>query len=111
VVQQHLELNPDDPRAATMCAVCLCRLGRLPDGVTWAERARSIDPEDAGVAYNVACLYALEGVNDKALDALEQALRAGFGDRDWISHDPDLASLRDDPRFQSLVEHVGTPAS
>jgi TolB-like protein/Flp pilus assembly protein TadD len=106
VVQQHLELNPDDPRAATMCAVCLCRLGRLGDGITWAERARSIDPDDAGVAYNVACLYALEGVTDKALEALEQALGAGFGDRSWITNDPDLAPLRDNPRFQSLVERI-----
>jgi len=103
VVQQHLELNPDDPRAATMCAVCLCRLGRRGEGVTWAERARSIDPDDAGVAYNVACLYALEGVTDKALEALEQALRAGFGDRSWIANDPDLAPLRDHPRYQELV--------
>ncbi len=103
VVQQHLELNPDDPRAATMCAVSLCRLGRLHEGITWAERARSIDPEDAGVAYNVACLYALEGLEDPALDALQQALNAGFGDREWIAHDPDLESLRGNPRFQSLV--------
>ncbi len=110
VVQQHLELNPDDPRAATMCAVCLCRLGRPEEGVTWAERARSIDPEDAGVAYNVACLYALEGVEQAALDALEQAMRAGFGDRSWIANDPDLASLRDTPRFRALVGPLAEPA-
>jgi adenylate cyclase len=53
--------------------------------------------------YNVACLYALEGQADLAIDCLEQALRAGFGGGDWIAHDPDLDSLRDLPRFQRLA--------
>jgi TolB-like protein/Flp pilus assembly protein TadD len=101
--EQHMELNPDDPRAATMCAVSLCRLGRRDEGLAWAERARAIDPDDPGVMYNVACLYALEGQADLAIDCLEQALRAGFGGGDWIAHDPDLDSLRDLPRFQRLA--------
>ena len=62
------------------------------------------------MAYNVACLYALEGVTDKALEALEQALGAGFGDRAWIANDPDLASLRDNPRFQALFGSTGAGA-
>ena len=103
VVRQHLALNPDDPRAATMCAVSLCRLGDREEGLRWAERARAIDPEDPGVLYNVACLYALEGKADEAISCLAQAFEAGFGAREWIAQDPDLESLRDDPRFQALV--------
>jgi serine/threonine protein kinase/tetratricopeptide (TPR) repeat protein len=103
VVRQHLELNPDDSRAATMCAVALCRLGEAAEGLEWANRARAIDPDDAGVLYNVACLFALEGRRDDALDCLEQAFRSGFGARDWIANDPDLESLRSDPRFKTLL--------
>ncbi len=103
VAQQHLEMNPDDPGAATMCAVSLCRLGRPKEGLAWAERAREIEPNDARVLYNVACLYALEGKTDEALEGLEQAVRAGFGARDWIAHDPDLDSLRNHPRFKALL--------
>lgn len=103
VAEKHMDLNPDDPRAATMRAVALCRLGRMEEGVHWAERALSIDPNDAGVRYNVACLYALEGLTDKAIECLEDAVRVGFGHHDWIEHDPDLDSLRDDPRFQALL--------
>jgi TolB-like protein/tetratricopeptide (TPR) repeat protein/tRNA A-37 threonylcarbamoyl transferase component Bud32 len=103
VVQQHLALNPDDPRAATMCAVSLCRLGDREEGLRWAERARAIDPDDPGVLYNVACLYALEGKADDAISCLGQAFQAGFGAREWIAQDPDLESLRGDPRFQALV--------
>jgi serine/threonine protein kinase/tetratricopeptide (TPR) repeat protein len=103
VVQQHLELNPDDSRAATMCAVALCRLGERAAGLEWAKRARAIDPDDPGVLYNVACLFALEDQPDDALACLEQAFRSGFGARDWIARDPDLESLRGDPRFQTLL--------
>ncbi len=101
-VKRHLELNPDDARAVTMGAVALCRLGESERGLEWAERAIAIDPDDAGIRYNVACLYALEGNRDRAIECLEDAVRAGFAHKDWVANDPDLDSLRDDPRFKSL---------
>ena len=102
VAARHMDFNPDDPRAATMRAVALCRLGRADEGLRWAEQALAIDPEDAGVRYNVACLYALEGSKDRAFECLSDAVRSGFGNRDWLERDPDIASLRDDPRFEEL---------
>ncbi len=114
IVETHMELNPDDPRAATMRAVALCRTGRQDEGLEWAERAVAIDPEDAGVRYNAACLFALAGRTERALDWLTQALRTGFGNLEWIRLDPDLASLRQHPRFQELtstaMEDTQTPA-
>ncbi|NIN71156.1 MAG: tetratricopeptide repeat protein [Gemmatimonadetes bacterium] len=106
VAEQHMELNPDDPRAATMRAVSLCRLGRLEEGLDWAEQALAIDPDDAGVRYNVACLYAVEGEAEKAIDCLEDAIRVGFGNKGWIEQDPDLAAIREHPRFQGLLESL-----
>ncbi|HKJ69743.1 MAG TPA: adenylate/guanylate cyclase domain-containing protein, partial [bacterium] len=70
----------------------------------WADRALSLDVEDASVRYNVACLYALEGLQEKAMDCLEEAFRVGFGNREWISRDPDLEPLRDHPRFKELMK-------
>lgn len=104
VVEKHMALNPDDPRAATMRAVSLSRLGEQEEALHWAERALEIDPLDASVRYNVACLYALEGMADRAIDCLEEAFSLGVGAREWIEHDPDLDSLRDDPRFQALLQ-------
>jgi len=101
-IERHLELNPDDARAITMGAVAFSRLGDRRRGLEWAERAIAVDPEDAGVSYNVACLFALEGEHERAIERLGRALRAGFAPWDWIEHDPDLDSLRQDPRFQAL---------
>ncbi len=106
VAERHMDLNPDDPRAATMRSVSLCRVGRQAEGLHWAEQALALDPTDAGVRYNVACLYALEGELDQALSCLDQVVRAGFGNREWIEKDPDLASLHDHPRFREILARM-----
>lgn len=103
-VRRHVELNPDDARAVTMGAVSLCRLGEKCQGLEWADRALAIDPEDAGVSYNVACLFALEGERDRAIRCLEDAVEGGFWHKAWAENDPDLDSLRDDPRFVALLD-------
>ena len=103
VAGRHMDLNPDDARAATMRAVALCRVGRVEEGLAWAERALAMDVEDAGVRYNAACLFAVAGRVDRALDCLEDALEVGFGNKGWLERDPDLDSLRGEARFQALL--------
>jgi TolB-like protein/Tfp pilus assembly protein PilF/predicted Ser/Thr protein kinase len=101
-VERHVELYPDDARAYTMGAVALCRLGEKEAGLKWAEKAVAIDPADPGIQYNVACLFALEGEASKAIERLQAAVDAGFAHKHWVEKDPDLDSLRDDPRFKAL---------
>lgn len=101
-IERHVELNPDDARAYTMGAVSLIRVGERKAGLEWASRALEIDPGDAGIQYNVACLFALQGETTKAIECLEAAVKAGFAHREWVEKDPDLDSLRDDPRFRAL---------
>jgi serine/threonine protein kinase/tetratricopeptide (TPR) repeat protein len=110
-IEQHVELNPDDARAYTMAAVSLCRLGEREPGLEWIERALSIDPTDAGIQYNAACLFALEGQPTRAIECLEAAARSGFAHRDWVDKDPDLDSLRSDPRFAAIRWRDSGPAA
>ena len=105
-VERHIELNPDDPRALYMGANILCHIGRREQGLEWGDRALALDPEDAGVLYNTACLNAVAGRSDYAIELLEKAVQNGFGHREWIDNDPDVASLRDHPRFQALLNSL-----
>ena len=110
VIEQHVELNPDDSRAVTMGAGALCRVGELQRGLEWAERALRIDPDDAGVAYNVACVYAIEGKVEEAIATLETAVRNGFGNVEWVSNDPDWEGLRNHPKFRAVLRRQGEAA-
>jgi TolB-like protein/Tfp pilus assembly protein PilF len=103
---RHLELNPDDPRAHYLGALAWCRLGQVDKGLEWGDRALALDPDDAGVLYNVACLNAVGGKPEQALDLLEHAVQNGFGHKEWIEHDPDLDSLRGDTRYQALLNRL-----
>ena len=53
--------------------------------------------------YNRACLDAICGNIDQALDSLRVALENGQTYVDWVLNDPDLDSLRGDERFKSLI--------
>jgi tetratricopeptide (TPR) repeat protein len=66
-----------------------------------------LDPRFGWAHYNKACAYALMGKQDQALEALEQAFRSGIEDLKLLRTDPDLASIRNDPRYQALVSRVG----
>jgi quercetin dioxygenase-like cupin family protein len=59
--------------------------------------------EDAGIIYNLACIEALMGHKDEAIDLLGRIVgEPRF--HELASSDSDLDSLRDDPRFATLLE-------
>ena len=103
IVERHVELNPEDARALYCGAVALCHVGRREQALEWGDRALALDPEDSGVLYNVSCLFAIADRRERAIELLEKAVQNGFGHREWIENDPDLAPLRAYPRFQTLL--------
>ena len=103
LIQRHLESEPDDVRALYLGGGGLVNMGRVEEGLALARRALAIDPDDAGTLYNVACLYSLAGRVPEAIGYLEQALDAGFSQKEWIDNDSDLDPLRKEPRFQALM--------
>ena len=106
LADEHLELNPDDARAWYLSAAACMRLGRMDEALERGRRASAIDPDDAGVLYNVGCIYALAGKPDEAIDYLDRSIRSGFGQREWFEHDSALDPLRTDPRFQALLRKM-----
>jgi tetratricopeptide (TPR) repeat protein len=56
-----------------------------------------------GIRYNLACVEALAGNKDRALDELGLAIAAKERLRNSARTDEDFASIRDDPRFSALT--------
>jgi len=60
--------------------------------------------------YNRACMEAICGNTDQALELLEVALKNKQTYVNWACKDPDLDFIRDDPRFHALlVEYATNP--
>jgi serine/threonine protein kinase/Flp pilus assembly protein TadD len=104
LIEERLELNPDDARAWNLGAAILATLGETERAIEFAQKSVAIDPDDPMMLYNVACTYSGLGRTEEALTALEHAVDKGYGHKDWLSHDPDFDSIRETPRFKAIVE-------
>jgi serine/threonine protein kinase/Flp pilus assembly protein TadD len=103
LVEKHTENHPDDPRALYLGAGILARIGDHAKSYDWARRALAIDPEETSILYNVACVYALLGKTEDALQCLGKVMEHGTFFKNWAAKDSDLDSLRFDPRFHALL--------
>src|SRR5439155_94796 len=81
-------------RAFYLGAIVWSRVGEPARGLEWASRALAMDPEEPVTLYAVACVYALQGQTEKALDCLESAVKHGYTHKEWIEQDSDFTSLR-----------------
>jgi len=106
LVEERIELHPDDVRALYMGANGLVALGEKVKGLEWARRAQNIAPEEPMLLYNLGCIYSLAGEIDEALDSLERAVAYGLIQKGWYEHDSNLDSLRKHPRFLALMERL-----
>ena len=106
ILEQHLRMNPDDSPALCFGGAILAQLGDREQAIAWTERALDAAGSEAFIVYNSACTFARLGVTDRAFELLERALAQGWGDRTWIEHDSDLASLHGDPRFDRILQQL-----
>ena len=104
LIVDHLEQHPDDARACIMGASSSANIGDSERSAYYAARAMAVDPEDPMVLYNVACAFGILGKTPECLDALEQAVSKGWGDKAWLEHDSDFDSIRSEPRYLELVQ-------
>ncbi|HVQ38701.1 MAG TPA: protein kinase, partial [Pyrinomonadaceae bacterium] len=66
-------------------------------------RTAEVDPD---IAYSVASVYALEGMESEAFEWLERAIGLGNENQPCFENDPNWSSLKSDPRFRDLMAKV-----
>jgi adenylate cyclase len=103
--EEALRLRPEDSKPAQLGATALATLGEHGRAREWLTRALAIDPDDNGTRYNAACVYALLGEPERAIDLLEMYLREVGPDlKLWFKNDSDLDLIRSHPRYARLLE-------
>lgn len=122
--EKAIELNlDDDSEVITGLALAKVADGKLDDAIKLIEAGRDKFKNARGglYLYNTACVYsrsvqhlrahmdledAAKKITDyrqKALNDLEQAIKQGFLDFEWMSKDPDFKTLADDADFKKLL--------
>jgi serine/threonine protein kinase/tetratricopeptide (TPR) repeat protein len=104
--ERWLELEPSNVRALSLGGTAMSDEKEFERSLEWMRRAIELAPDDTGVNVNAACALAKMGKKEEAIACLERTFARGFGKRDWIEHDPDYDSLRDDPRFQAMLDKL-----
>ena len=61
---------------------------------------------DADISYSIGSVYALEGLHGDAFEWLERSIGLGNANRPCFENDPNLNSIRNDPRFSDLMKRL-----
>jgi len=111
------DVHPENYRAAVDLALVLQKMGRtaqanrlLQQSLLALQSYSRRDIEDPGYGISVVEIHALQGDTGKALNALRQAIDAGWWGFWWRvpQQNPNLAVLDGDRRFSAMLEGVQT---
>jgi adenylate cyclase len=100
----YLMRHPEDSRAHQFYALTLKRLGRLEEAKEEMDKGIKQNPNDPIIIYNAACFYSMIGEKKISIENIKKAIDNGFGNYEYIKHDPDLNNLRKEPGFIALMK-------
>jgi len=105
-VEKVLPSNPDNGAALAVGAMCLAVLGNVDRAREWIQRGLLVDAENLQMRYNFAWgLNRILGEPEATIDMLEPVMaNAGANIIRLAANDPNLDNLRDDPRFEAMLE-------
>ena len=103
-VEKVLSQDPSNGAATSFGVSALAVLGERERAREWMERALLIDPDNLNMRYNFACALARDlGDGEGAIRMLEYCIPRLKGSLGNMEFDPDLDSIREDPRFQKIL--------
>ncbi|MBK7456770.1 MAG: tetratricopeptide repeat protein [Anaerolineales bacterium] len=105
--QKVLELNPKHTLAHASLGSHYRKMGMDEQAQIHIKQALSTNLANEN-EYNRACLEAICGNTDRAIELLQIAIQTKQTYINWVRNDPDLDSLHDDERFKSLITAYAT---
>ena len=103
-----LKDNPRMEGIRPLYAEFLAGAGRHDEALAeLTDDALALSRSDHDMAYWVGSTYAMVGEKDLAYKWLGKAVRLGNENKAHFERDANLSSLRDDPRWQELLDKMG----
>ena len=109
LIHDEIQKNPNDLDLRATLASYLAKSGDKESALKELKPVEQASKKEALTWYRSAVIYELCGQRDKALQALLSAVKAGESLRD-IKNDPELTSLRTDPRYHLEILDASTQA-
>ena len=106
LAERELGVNPKNAEVRANLGLYWARLLERQRALAEIAQARKLAPANMTVLFRCALGYELAGQRSLALETLKGAVRGGYSLAE-AERDPDLASLRRDPRFAALKESIG----
>ena len=114
--EQAIQENPEDWEAYGELGITLAKQGRFEEAMDWGKREVELMPLSrdgllgADALMDLADIYVICGEQDEAISLLEKLLTVpGWTSVNLLRLDPIYDPLRENPRFQTLVEQHDKP--
>jgi serine/threonine-protein kinase len=102
LARERLAAHPDDQDARTYLALYLVKTGDKNAALAEVAKFDGAPQKEAENLFRSALVHELCGERDVALATLSAAVKQGYSLKE-IRNEPELLSLRADPRYQTLV--------
>ncbi len=100
------QVEPENVEVLMILGDLYSRNGELDKGLKIDQKLVEIQPKEPLYYYNLACTHSLLGHIDPAFQALFRAVQLGYNKLEQMIEDPDLANLKKDGRYETLLREL-----
>jgi serine/threonine protein kinase/tetratricopeptide (TPR) repeat protein len=109
LLEQVLESHPTMDGIRPILGTCLAAQGKRDEALAQlTSKVKEVAAADHDIAYWLGSTYALLGEEGEALHWLEAAIKLGNENYLWFRSDSSWELLRENPRYQQLLEQMET---
>jgi serine/threonine-protein kinase len=101
MVRSDLAKKSDDAELQSQLALYLAKSGDTAAALAALQPLERTAPTQGAMLFRMGVAYEICGARDKALAALDQALKAGYAEKE-VRGEPELVALRNDVRYHRM---------
>jgi tetratricopeptide (TPR) repeat protein len=110
LARREMQAAPGDSDLSASLAVYLAKAGERDGAVEQLDALKKLENPTANARFQAALAYEILGRRELALASLAAAIKSGYSSRE-VRNEPELVSLRADPRFQTLLDRFAGAGS